>query len=144
MWDGEILCLRRETTWVPAAAPLPASRDVLKSSDRTSRANPALGGGSWCGHRADGAALLCLARTEPDPARSRGGFALQQLGAGRGGFLHRWHGCTREHFSRSPAVSQQTLCPWWHELCWWRDGGCRSASDPVRSQIRSDLKWGLK
>lgn len=83
MWDGEILCLQRETTWVPAAGPLPASRDVLKSSDRTSRANPALGGGFWCGHRADGAALLCLACTEPDPASSRGGFVLQQLGAGQ-------------------------------------------------------------
>lgn len=27
--------------------------------------------------------MLCLARTEPDPASSRGGFALQQLGAGQ-------------------------------------------------------------
>lgn len=57
---------------------------MLGTTDSTSQHQSYhLGGDFWYGHGADGAALHCLAHTEPDPVCSLDGFALQQLGAGQ-------------------------------------------------------------
>lgn len=63
-------------TGVSAPSPGSSKPECAQELTEHLRANPALDGGFWCGHRAEGPALLFPAFTEPDPVHSLEVFSL--------------------------------------------------------------------